>query len=165
MLLVVTIDGKPYRVELTHAENGWACRLDSKDVKVNAVLVRPDVLSLIVNGCVFDIRREVVAGGLQVCVGDAKYAAEVRDPRSLRGRRQAAGANDGVQKLMAPIPGKVVRVLAPEKSQVRAGQGVLVVEAMKMQNEVKSPKQGVVQKIFATEGTAVNTGDVLAVVE
>jgi biotin carboxyl carrier protein len=63
------------------------------------------------------------------------------------------------------MPGKVVRVLAAEKTEVDAGQGVLVVEAMKMQNELKSPKKGIVQKIIATEGTAVNAGDVLAVVE
>jgi biotin carboxyl carrier protein len=63
------------------------------------------------------------------------------------------------------MPGKVVRVLVPEGSEVEAGQGVLVVEAMKMQNELKSPKKGVIQKIVAREGAAVNAGDVLAVVE
>jgi biotin carboxyl carrier protein len=63
------------------------------------------------------------------------------------------------------MPGKVVRVLAGEKTEVDAGQGVLVVEAMKMQNELKSPKKGIVQKILASEGAAVNAGDVLAVVE
>jgi biotin carboxyl carrier protein len=63
------------------------------------------------------------------------------------------------------MPGKVVRVLAAEKTEVDAGQGVLVVEAMKMQNELKSPKKGIVQKILASEGAAVNAGDVLAVVE
>jgi biotin carboxyl carrier protein len=63
------------------------------------------------------------------------------------------------------MPGKVVRVLAAEKSIVEAGQGVIVVEAMKMQNEIKSPKKGTVQKVLAAEGTAVNAGDVLAIVE
>jgi len=56
-------------------------------------------------------------------------------------------------------------VLLPEKSSVEAGQGVLVVEAMKMQNEIKSPKRGIVQRIVASEGTAVSAGDVLAIVE
>jgi biotin carboxyl carrier protein len=63
------------------------------------------------------------------------------------------------------MPGKVVRVLLKEESPVEAGQGVVVVEAMKMQNEIKSPKKGVVRKIVASEGAAVNAGDVLAVVE
>jgi biotin carboxyl carrier protein len=63
------------------------------------------------------------------------------------------------------MPGKVVRVLVDQGTQVEAGAGVLVVEAMKMQNEIKSPKKGVVQKILAIEGAAVNAGDVLAIVE
>jgi biotin carboxyl carrier protein len=63
------------------------------------------------------------------------------------------------------MPGKIVRVLVPESAEVEAGQGVVVVEAMKMQNEIKSPKKGVVRKLVAMEGAAVNAGDVLAVVE
>jgi len=63
------------------------------------------------------------------------------------------------------MPGKVVRILVREEAEVEAGQGIVVVEAMKMQNEIKSPKKGVVQKIVAAEGANVNAGDVLAVVE
>jgi biotin carboxyl carrier protein len=63
------------------------------------------------------------------------------------------------------MPGKVVRILLSQGTAVEAGSGVLVVEAMKMQNEVKSPKKGTIQKILVTEGAAVNAGDVLAIVE
>jgi biotin carboxyl carrier protein len=63
------------------------------------------------------------------------------------------------------MPGRIVRVLVAETSEVEAGQGIVVVEAMKMQNEIKSPKKGTVKKISATAGTAVNAGDVLAIVE
>jgi biotin carboxyl carrier protein len=63
------------------------------------------------------------------------------------------------------MPGKVVRVLAAEGAEVEVGQGVIVIEAMKMQNELKSPKKGKVQKIVAQQGAAVNAGDVLAIVE
>jgi biotin carboxyl carrier protein len=63
------------------------------------------------------------------------------------------------------MPGRIVRVLVKEKSEVEAGQGVVVVEAMKMQNEIKSPKKGMVQKVLAAEGANVNAGDVLAIVE
>jgi len=59
----------------------------------------------------------------------------------------------------------VVRVLARPGDTVEAGQGILVVEAMKMQNEMKSPKDGIVQKILAAEGSAVNAGDTLAIIE
>jgi biotin carboxyl carrier protein len=63
------------------------------------------------------------------------------------------------------MPGKVVRVLIGEEQPIEAGQSIMVVEAMKMQNEIKSPKKGVVQKIVAAEGANVNAGDVLAIVE
>jgi biotin carboxyl carrier protein len=63
------------------------------------------------------------------------------------------------------MPGKVARILLTQGSEVEAGAGVLVVEAMKMQNEVKSPKKGTIQKVLVAEGAAVNAGDVLAIVE
>jgi len=97
-------------------------------------------------------------------VGSVRFAAEVRDPRSFRGRVRVAD-DHGPKKLLAPMPGRVVRVLVSQGAEVEAGTGVLVVEAMKMQNEVKSPKKGTVQKILAAEGAAVNAGDVLAIVE
>jgi biotin carboxyl carrier protein len=97
-------------------------------------------------------------------VGNVRYSAEIRDPRSLRGRTRQID-NHGPQKLTAPMPGKIVRVLVHVGAEVEAGAGVLVVEAMKMQNEIKSPKKGKVQKILVGEGAAVNAGDVLAIVE
>ena len=63
------------------------------------------------------------------------------------------------------MPGKVVRILLPQGAEVQAGTGIVVVEAMKMQNEVKSPKKGTIQKIVVAEGAAVSAGDVLAIVE
>jgi biotin carboxyl carrier protein len=74
-------------------------------------------------------------------------------------------ARRGPQKLIAPMPGRIVRILVAEKSQVDLGQGLLVVEAMKMQNEIKSPKKGIVAKLAVAPGATVNAGDVLAIVE
>jgi biotin carboxyl carrier protein len=59
----------------------------------------------------------------------------------------------------------VIRILLQENATVEAGQGILVMEAMKMQNEIKSPRKGTIQKILAAEGANVNAGDVLAIVE
>jgi biotin carboxyl carrier protein len=98
-------------------------------------------------------------------IGSARYAVDVQDPRSLKTRRAVAGAEAGPQKIKAAMPGKIVRVLVSEKEEVKAGQGVIVMEAMKMQNEMKSPKDGRVQKILAAEGSAVNAGDTLAIIE
>ena len=63
------------------------------------------------------------------------------------------------------MPGKVVRLLLAEGAEVESGAGVAVVEAMKMQNEIKSPKKGILQKVIVSEGAAVNAGDVIAIVE
>jgi len=160
----VTIDGKNYRLELARPDGRWSCRLDGQEIEVDAVLARPNVLSLRLGNQAYEVKCERVGGEMHVWVGSARFAAEVRDPRSLRARARAAD-DHGPRKLTAPMPGKIVRVLASQGAEVEAGMGVLVVEAMKMQNEIKSPKKGTIQKILVSEGAAVNAGDVLAIVE
>jgi biotin carboxyl carrier protein len=165
----VAIDGKNYRLELDRVELDrldcrWSCRLDGREVAVDAVLARPGVLSLRIGNTVYEVKCERVGHDLYVWVGDQRFATEVRDPRSLRGRIRATD-DHGPRKLTAPMPGKVVRLLVREGEGVEAGTGVIVVEAMKMQNEIKSPKTGKIQKILVAAGAAVNAGDVLAIVE
>ena len=160
----VIIDGKNHRLELNRASENWSCRLDGREVEVDAVLTRPDVLSLRIGNKAYEVKCERVGGEQHLWVGSARFAVEVRDPRSLRGRARAID-DHGPRKLTAPMPGKVVRVLVSAGTEVAAGTGVLVVEAMKMQNEIKSPKKGTIQKILVNEGAAVNAGDVLAIVE
>jgi biotin carboxyl carrier protein len=165
MTYEVTVDGTTYRLELERADNVWKCHLNGREFVVDAALVRPDVLSLLIEGRAYEIKREQTANDLHLWVGSTRLGVEVRDPRSLRSRRDGAGDARGPKKLVCPMPGKIVRVLVTEKSEVEAGQGIVVVEAMKMQNEIKSPKKGVVQKILAMQGASVNAGDVLAIVE
>ena len=160
----IIIEGKNHRLELERGEGRWLCRLDGRAIEVDAVLARPDVLSLLIGNQAYEIKSERVANDWNLWVGSARFAAEVRDPRSLRSRIRAAD-DRGPRKVTAPMPGKVVRVLVREKSEVEAGSGVVVVEAMKMQNEIKSPKKGTIQKLLVSEGAAVNAGDVLAIVE
>jgi biotin carboxyl carrier protein len=164
MLYDVTIDGKNYRLDLNRADGRWSCRVNGRDLEVDAVLARPDVLSLRIGNMAYELKSERLANDLYLWVGSTRFAAEVRDPRSLRGRTRA-GDDHGPKKIAAPMPGKVVRLLVHEGDAVEAGAGVAVVEAMKMQNEIKSPKRGTIQKILFSEGAAVNAGDVLAIVE
>src|SRR5271165_2869309 len=164
MLYDVTIDGKNYRLELNRADGRWCCRLDGRDLEVDAILARPDVLSLRIGNMAYEVKSERVANDLHLWVGSTRFAAEVRDPRSLRGRA-GAGDDHGPRKIAAPMPGKVVRLLVREGDEVEPGAGVAVVEAMKMQNEIKSPKKGKVQKVLVSEGATVNAGDVLEIVE
>jgi len=157
--------GKLHRLELEKGATGWECRLDGQPVHIDAVIPRRDVLSLLVDGHAYEIKREQTATDLHLWVGSTRFAVEVHDPRSLRSLQKPGGDEKGPRKIVAPMPGRVVRLLVAEGSEVEAGQGIVVVEAMKMQNEIKSPKKGVVKKISAAAGAAVNPGDVLAVVE
>jgi acetyl/propionyl-CoA carboxylase alpha subunit len=164
MLYDVLIDGKNFRLELNRAEGRWTCKLDGRVVEVDAVVARPDVLSLRIGNLAYEVKSERVGGDLHLWVGSTHFAAEIRDPRSLRSRGRSAD-DHGPKKITAPMPGKVVRLLVREGDEVNLGAGLAVVEAMKMQNEIKSPKKGKVQKILVSEGTTVNAGDVLAIVE
>src|ERR1700726_648848 len=89
-------------------------------------------------------------------------AAEGVDPRAWRARRHGALEAEGRQQILAPMPGKIIRVLVQTGEKVQAGQGLLVVEAMKMQNEIRSPKSGSVGRLLVKEGQPVNAGEVLA---
>jgi biotin carboxyl carrier protein len=164
MLYEITINGKNYRLDLNRADGRWSCRLDDRDFEIDAVLIRPDVLSLRIGDLAYEVKSERVTNNLHLWVGSRGFAVEVRDPRSLRGRTRA-GDDHGPRKITAPMPGKVVRLLIREGDEVEPGRGVAVVEAMKMQNEIKSPKKGTIQRILVSEGAAVNAGDVLAIVE
>jgi biotin carboxyl carrier protein len=158
----VTIDGKDYRLELERADGGWQCKLDGVAVELDAVIRRPDVLSMIIAGRAYEIKRERSATDTHLWVGSARYAAELRDPRSLRSRPSGRLDQKGPRRLVALMPGKVVRILVKEKAEVEAGQGVIVMEAMKMQNEIRSTKSGSVERLLAKEGQPVNAGEILA---
>jgi biotin carboxyl carrier protein len=97
-------------------------------------------------------------------VGGFEYRVEIADPRSWR-RERGAGINpSGPQQIAASMAGKVVRVLVAQGDQVESGQGLLVVEAMKMQNEIRAPKAGTVERLSAKQGQSVSPGEILAVI-
>ena len=104
-------------------------------------------------------------GSLVVSVGEGEYAVTLTDPKHLRGARVAGGHDAGRAQVSSPMPGKVVRVLVEQGQAVEAGAGLVVVEAMKMQNELKSPKSGTVVELRAQAGATVNAGELLAVIE
>ncbi len=165
MIYEVTIADRTFKVELSKADSGWRCRLDGREFPLDVISTQPGVFSLLIEGKSYEVKQESTASESQVVVGNQRFRAAVRDPRSLRSRGHAAAGSEGVKKIIAPMPGKVVRILAPVGTQVEASQSVLVIEAMKMQNELKSPKKGMVKKINAAEGAAVEAGQVLAEVE
>jgi len=138
--------------------DGATIPIEFIETNVGALLVTSDTAS-------YDIRCDILGGQALISVNNGQYAVDVLDPRSLRTRRNTNVAEEGPRKIKAPMPGKVVRVLQVEGDKVDLGQGIIVIEAMKMQNELKTPKTGTVKKINFKEGDTVNAGETLAVVE
>ncbi len=165
MIYEVTIAEKTYRVELVRGEAGWSCKIDDRDLPLDVTSMQDGVLSLLLNGQSYEVRQEINGPEANIVVGRERFAAAVRDPRSLHSRQRAGASEQGVKKIIAPMPGKVVRLLAAEGAEVEAGKSVIVIEAMKMQNELKAPKTGVIKKITVVEGAAVEAGQSLAEVE
>jgi biotin carboxyl carrier protein len=149
-------------VELERNGSGWRVLLDGRELEVDIVEIAPHTLSILLGGRSHEIRLFPAPDGtLQVHDGSWTFAAEVADPRAWRGRRHGGAEAQGRQQITAPMPGKVIRVLVKAGDKVESGQGLVVVEAMKMQNEIRSPKTGTIERVLATEGQAVNAGEAL----
>jgi biotin carboxyl carrier protein len=162
----IRLSGKTRVVELARHNGILEVSIDGRRLDADAVEVAPHTFSVLLNGESHQIRVAPRPDGtLTLHTGLAEYHAEVSDPRSWRGRRHGALEAQGRQQVAAPMPGKVIRLLVKPGDAVGAGQGLLVVEAMKMQNEIRSPKSGKVEKLLVQEGQAVNAGEVLVWVE
>ncbi len=100
-----------------------------------------------------------------VKIKNKSFDVKISDPKNLRGNAATSEHANGASEIKTAMPGKVVRILIAENQEVKSGDGVIIVEAMKMQNEMKSPKDGIVKEIRFSEGATVNAGDVLVVIE
>lgn len=157
MKLALTINGREETIELA---SGRFRVGDAPEREVSVEIAQPGVYSVLMDGRSYDVR---VDGDVVSACGH-RFEIEVRDPRRSN-RRRAGGAHGGVQHVAAPMPGKVVRVLVAVGDEVEAGQGIVVVEAMKMQNEMKAARGGKVVSLSAKPGDTVTAGEVLATIE
>ena len=139
------VDGRIYDLELREPEAGMFLFL--RDAEVH------------------ECRVSEAHVGRDVSLHGRNYAVTIVDPKRLRSAHDAHGHQHGLAEITAPMPGKVVRVQTEAGASVEKGSGIVVVEAMKMQNEMKSPRAGVVVSINVKPGDTVNAGDVLAIVE
>jgi biotin carboxyl carrier protein len=170
----VTIGGRTRRVLVQRAGQNWRVTLDGTPHLVQAARVDAGTLSLLLAGAdgtapVRSVRAVVAArataGDLDVHVNGRHVAATVRSAAAGRRRTAAGDAAGGPQRVVAPMPGKVVRVLVAAGDAVTARQGLVVVEAMKMENELRASRDGRVVSVAVAEGQSVDAGAVLAVVE
>ena len=154
------------KVELISSEtaNGERnLRIDGQLVEANCQIIAPGVYSILLNGRRYEAfvsrlgRNAHGANPYAVTIAQRQYGVELSDPRQWR-RRGSAIDTEGPQEIVAPMPGKIVKVLVVEGQQVTRDQGLLVMEAMKMQNEMRAPRDGRIERIYGKEGAGVESG-------
>ena len=164
MLRNVLVGGESASVELKSEGQQVEAVVNGRSYKLEVQEIRPGAYLFNWNGRSIEVTVAESSEGHVATVQGRRVPVELVDARrALRQGRHAS--HDGVVVVRAPMPGKIVRVLRPESSEVEANQGLVVMEAMKMQNEVRSPKKGVVRSLLVREGSAVSAGDPIAHVE
>jgi biotin carboxyl carrier protein len=121
--------------------------------------------SMIVDGQVYDFLIDLDTDACEVLSRMAEYNFRIMDPRRAHYKQAAEEVRQGLQRICADMPGKVLRVMAKKGDFVALDEGLLILEAMKMQNEIRSPKSGTVAEVKVTAGMTVNTGDFLLSIE
>jgi biotin carboxyl carrier protein len=165
MKYTAIIEGERVEIELIRSDNGTLqAGIAGEQYALQVQTVEPGVYWLQWKNRSIEISVAPNGEAYTVSIGGRVLDVEILDARAAL-RKAAQQSHSGTVELRAPMPGKVVRVLVDQDAAVEMNQGVLVVEAMKMQNEIKSPKKGVVKKLSVKEGAAVNSGDLLAIVE
>ena len=146
--VTATVDGRRYELDVSEPEK--EVLLVKNANKVSQVFVSP---------------KAGKASEFGVTIHGRHLDVEIIDPKRLRSAGDNQDHMDGRVEIKTAMPGKVVRILVESGAEVAKGDGIIVVEAMKMQNELKSPKDGKVKDIRAAEGQTVNAGDILVVIE
>lgn len=168
MKLHVTIDGEALLLDLDSSNGPSVYRLEGAihgEGIASLSAVTPGVFSILLGHRSYLVYVEPgESGGFTISASNQSHAVTIADPRdrSARSKKQVIV---GPMELRAQMPGKVVKLLVQPGSNVQAGESLIVVEAMKMQNEMKSPKDGVIGEIYVAEGATVSAGDRLMAVE
>jgi acetyl/propionyl-CoA carboxylase alpha subunit len=164
MKLEIEIGGETRAVDIDETAGRFRLEIDGRTVEGEVLRPEPGTYTFHVGGRVVEAHvSESIGDGLKV-----QIAGVVTEVLVVNRRRRAHGTDagaEGRQTLVAPMPGKVVAVLVEPGAGVTKGQGVVVVEAMKMQNEVRAPKEGTVAEVSVAVGDTVTAGQALAVVE
>ena len=164
----VAVGGRLLQVGVVRTGDTFAVTIDDRTRQVDAARIDAHTLSLIVDGMwLHDVTVAPDPGtnGLLVLVGTIPVGVTLTDRRRARRAAEGGAAGSGPQRLMAPMPGKVVRVLVKAGDAVIARQPVVVVEAMKMENELRAGRDGIVAEVFAREGASVDAGALLVVIQ
>jgi biotin carboxyl carrier protein len=161
----VKIDGRETTLDVREDGAQREFRLGSGELRrAYVVEIEPGLFSILLDGRSYEARVESMPDGVGVVIRGRRMRVELEDPRRAS-RRSGGRRTDGPLQVAAPMPGKIVRLLVAPGDEVTAGQGLVVMEAMKMQNELKAARPGRVVSIPVHEGDTVSAGDVLAIIE
>jgi biotin carboxyl carrier protein len=160
----VEIYGRQVSIELEQRNGRVEARVGACDYDLEVASPEEGVYTFLAGDRVYEANVWALEPNLlRVKIGGRLFSTRIIDRKHRRSTIEHGV--EGRQNLVAPMPGKVVRVLLAAGDEVTLGQGVVVVEAMKMQNEIKSPKSGHIVEVRVVEGATVNANQVLAVVE
>jgi len=162
MIFDATVGGRTVRVEVRGGDGHYTVALDGAPMEVDLAETGRAFASLLVGGESHEVAIEKAAEGYVVHFPADAVAVALAE--SARGAAAATARPSGPARLTAPMPGRIVRVLRGPGAEVAAGDGLVVIEAMKMENELKSPRAGQVQEVSVREGQAVEAGALLLVV-
>jgi biotin carboxyl carrier protein len=168
MKLHAEIDGEIRDVEIRRDGEKVFASVDGREYELDVSEPELGVFLLKYNGQVFQASTSPEAGSsdeIDITVKGNEFAVRIVDPKRLRSSGGDHAHGEGLAEIKTAMPGKIVRILATAGTEVKKGDGVIVVEAMKMQNEMKSPKDGVVKELKVSETDTVNAGQVLAIIE
>ena len=166
--LKAEVAGKDHQIAIQRRESVVVAEVDGRRYQLELRDLGDAEYLLIDGNTVYNCRVENSnrhPDDIEVSLRGVNYTVKLTDPKRLRSTQSGAEHDEGAARIVAPMPGKVVRILVDAGAKVEAGAGILVVEAMKMQNEMKAPKAGRVISVDAEVGSTVNAGDVLAVIE
>ena len=164
--LEAQVHGETYPVELEKQDSGLlSVQLGDKTIEIDSRRVESDVWSLIIGGESYEATVQSVKGKFRVTLRGATWDIDVYDPRRKRASAGQDAAVEGTQVISSPMPGRVVKIEVAVGDKVEAGQGIVIVEAMKMENEIEAEGPGIVKEIKCEEGLAVEDGQALVVIE
>ena len=165
MTFDVGIDGARTRLEVERTGEEYRFRLGDRDARrAQLAEVEPGVYSVLLEGRSYEAHCEAGLDGAWITIRERRFHVIIADPRRWTAKRAGALGQER-ENILAPMPGKVVRVLVEPGDTVKAGQGVIVIEAMKMQNEMKARRGGRVAAVPVREGETVGAGAILATIE
>jgi len=161
------MDGAEYELQLRRSETESEYILSGPVNQSGTARIReisPGVYSILLGAKSFTVCVSANADKLEIVSSGRRHIASVFDPRDRKGTNDSTGHTGPVQ-IKSLMPGRIIQILVRLGAQVEAGQGLIVVEAMKMQNEMKSPKSGTVSKIQVETGATVSAGAMLLVID